>query len=150
MVRPIIRSMREDDIPAIMEIEKVSFATPWPGQSFIEEICKKYAFSKVAVLEERVIGYACADYALYESRILKLAVHQDFRRRGVATMLMNKMMTELRNKGCVFMYLKVRASNTGAQRFYELFGFKTETVRKKYYDDPAEEALLMMGRISRS
>jgi len=147
MVKPIIRNMQEDDIPAILKIEQVSFATPWPGQSFIEEIRRKYAFSKVAVFEGKVIGYACADYAHHESRILKLAVHQDFRRRGVGTMLMNEMTAELKNKGCVFMYLKVRASNRGAQRFYELFGFKTETVRKKYYDDPAEEALLMMGRI---
>jgi ribosomal-protein-alanine N-acetyltransferase len=147
MVKPIIRSMQEDDIPAILEIEQGSFATPWLGQSFMEEICKKYALSKVAVFEEKVIGYACADYALHESRILKLAVRQEFRRRGVATMLMNEMMAELKDRGCVFMYLKVRASNTGAQRFYELFGFKTETVRKKYYDDPAEEALLMIGRI---
>jgi ribosomal-protein-alanine N-acetyltransferase len=147
MVNPVIRSMQEDDVPVILEIEQDSFATPWPGQSFIEEICKKYAFSKVAVLEGKVIGYACADYALHESRILKLAVQRDFRRCGVATMLMNEMTAELKNKGCFFMYVKVRASNTGAQRFYELFGFKIETVRKKYYDDPAEEALLMMGRI---
>jgi ribosomal-protein-alanine N-acetyltransferase len=147
MVKPIIRNMREDDISAILEIERVSFATPWSGQSFIEEICKKYAFSKVAVLEGKVIGYACADYAFHESRILKLAVHQDFRRRGVATMLMNKTMAELKSRGCVFVYLKVRASNAAAQRFYELFGFKVETVRKKYYDGPSEEALLMMGRV---
>lgn len=147
MVKPIIRNMQEDDISAVLEIEQVSFATPWPGQSFIEEICKKYAFSKVAILGEKVVGYACADYVLHESRILKLAVRQDFRRRGIATMLMNEMIAGLKNKGCVFMYLKVRASNTGAQKFYELFGFKVETVRKKYYDDPSEEALLMMGRV---
>ena len=147
MVKPIIRNMQEDDVSAILEIEQVSFATPWPGQSFIEEICKKYAFSKVAILGEKVVGYACADYVLHESRILKLAVRQDFRRRGIATMLMNEMIAGLKNKGCVFMYLKVRASNTGAQKFYELFGFKVETVRKKYYDDPSEEALLMMGRV---
>jgi len=147
MVKPIIRNMQEVDIPTILEIEQASFATAWSGQSFIEEICKKYAFSKVAVLGGKIIGYACADYVLHESRILKLAVHQDFRRRGVATMLMNEMMVELKNKGCVFMYLKVRASNTAAQQFYEFFGFQVETVRKKYYDDPSEEALLMMGRI---
>ena len=45
------------------------------------------------------------------------------------------------------MYLKVRASNTGAREFYKVLGFKVETVRKKYYDDPAEEAILMMGRV---
>jgi ribosomal-protein-alanine N-acetyltransferase len=147
MVKPVIRNMQQDDIPAVVEIEQVSFATPWPGQSFIEETYKKYGFSKVAVLDGKVIGYACADYASHESRILKIAVHPDFRRRGVATMLMNDMTEALKNKGCVFMYLKVRASNTDAQRFYEILGFKTETVRKKYYDGPAEEALLMMGRI---
>jgi len=147
MVKPIIRNMREDDISVILEIEQASFASPWPGQSFVQEICKKYAFSKVVVIGGKIVGYACADYELHESRILKLAVHRDFRRRGIATMLMNEMMAELKSKGCVFMYLKVRASNTGAQKFYEFFGFKIETVRKKYYDDPAEEALLMMGRI---
>ena len=147
MVKPIIRDMQESDVSAILEIEQVSFATPWPGQAFIEETRKKYAFSKVAMLEGEVIGYACADYVQPESRMLKLAVHQDFRRRAVGTMLMNEMISELREKGCVFMYLKVRASNKGAQKFYELFGFKVETVRKKYYDDPSEEALLMMGRV---
>jgi ribosomal-protein-alanine N-acetyltransferase len=147
MLKPIIRNMQEDDISAILEIEQDSFGAPWPGQSFIDEIRRKYAFSKVAVLGREVIGYACADYELHESRILKLAVHGDFRRRGVATMLMNEIIEELKKKGCVFMYLKVRASNTAAQKFYEFFGFKVETVRKKYYEDPAEEALLMMGRI---
>jgi ribosomal-protein-alanine N-acetyltransferase len=147
MDKPIIRDMQEDDISAILEIEQASFATPWPRQSFIDEIRKKYAFSKVAVLEGKVMGYICADYVLHESRILKLAVHEDFRRQGIATILMNEIMAELKKKGCVFMYIKVRASNASAQKFYELFGFKVETVRKKYYDDPSEEALLMMGRV---
>jgi len=147
MDKPVIRDMQEDDISAILEIEQALFAAPWPRQSFIDEIRKKYAFSKVAVLEGKVMGYICADYVLHESRILKLAVHEDFRRQGIATILMNEIMAELKKKGCVFMYIKVRASNASAQKFYELFGFKVETVRKKYYDDPSEEALLMMGRI---
>jgi ribosomal-protein-alanine N-acetyltransferase len=141
-----IRNMKEDDIPTVAEIERISFSTPWSKESFLYEMYKKYAFSKVAVFEENVIGYICASYRLHESQILDLAVHPNFRRRGVATILMNEAMGELKKKGCVFMYLKVRVSNTGAQKFYEHFGFKVETIRKKYYGNPDEDALLMMGR----
>lgn len=116
MDKPVIRDMQEDDISAILEIEQALFAAPWPRQSFIDEIRKKYAFSKVAVLEGKVMGYICADYVLHESRILKLAVHEDFRRQGIATILMNEIMAELKKKGCVFMYIKVRASNASAAK----------------------------------
>ena len=139
--------MQEDDIPAILEIEQISFSTPWSKESFLNEIYKKYAFSKVAVFEGNIIGYICTNYLLHESHILNLAVHPDFWRRGVATILMNESIRELKEKGCVFMYLEVRISNTGAQRFYERFGFKTETIRKKYYGNPDEDALLMMARL---
>jgi ribosomal-protein-alanine N-acetyltransferase len=147
MHKLIIRDMQEDDISAILEIEQISFSTPWSKESFLNEIYKKYAFSKVAVFEENIIGYICANYLHHESHILNLAVHPDFRRRGVATILMNEAIRELKEKGCVFMYLEVRISNTGAHRFYERFGFKTETIRKKYYGNPDEDALLMMGRL---
>ncbi len=143
----IIRDMQEDDIPAVSEIERISFSTPWSKQSFLNEIYKKNAFLKVAVFDENIIGYICANYQHHESHILNFAVHPDFRRLGVATILMNEARKELKKRGCVFMYLKVRISNTGAQKFYELFGFKFETVRKKYYDNPEEDALLMMGRL---
>ncbi|MEW6419938.1 MAG: ribosomal protein S18-alanine N-acetyltransferase [Nitrospirota bacterium] len=147
MYKLIIRDMQEDDIPDILEIEHISFSTPWSRESFLNEIYKKYVFSKAAVFEENVIGYICVNYLLHESHILNLAVHPDFRRRGVATILMNETIKELKKKGCAFMYLEVRISNTGAQKFYERFGFKVETIRKKYYDNPDEDALLMMGRL---
>jgi ribosomal-protein-alanine N-acetyltransferase len=147
MSKLIIRDIKEDDIPAILGIEQISFSTPWPKESFLYEMYKKYAYSRVAVFDGDVIGYVFANYLLHESQILNLAVHPDFRRRGVATVLMNEAIRELKKRGCVFMYLKVRASNTGAQKFYELFGFKVETIRKKYYDNPDEDALMMMGRV---
>ena len=147
MQKLTIRDMQEDDIPAIVEIEQISFSTPWSRQSFLNEMYKKNAFSKVAVFGENVIGYICVNYLHHESHILNLAVHQDFRRQGVATLLMNEAMRELKKKGCVFLYLKVRSSNTDAQKFYEIFGFKVESVRKNYYGDPDESALLMMARL---
>jgi len=147
MNKLIIRDMQDEDIPVIVEIEQISFSTPWSKQFFLNEICRKYAISKVAVFGGDVVGYACADYEFHESHILNLAVHPDYRRQGVATILMNEVMRRLKEKGCVFMYLKVRFSNTGAQKFYELFGFKVETIRKKYYCNPDEDALLMMARL---
>ena len=139
--------MVEEDIPEIMGIERSSFSTPWSEISFLGEVYKKNAFSNVSLFEENVIGYICVNYLLHESHILNLAVHELFRRRGVATILMNDTLKALKRKGCVFMYLEVRASNTGAQIFYERFGFKVESIRKKYYTNPDEDALLMMGRV---
>ncbi len=147
MYKLIIRNMLEDDIPATMEIEQNSFTTPWSEQDFLNEIYNKDAVSKVAVFEGTIIGYICANYHPHESHIVNLAVHPDFRRRDVATILMNKAIGELKKRGSVFLYLKVRASNTSARRFYEFLGFGVETFRKKYYGNPDEDAMLMMRRI---
>jgi ribosomal-protein-alanine N-acetyltransferase len=139
--------MKEDDIPPVLEIEEISFAAPWSEKDFLNELYNKSALTKVAAFEDNIIGYICMNFHLHESQILNLAVHPDFRRRGVATILMDEAIRELRKRRCVFMYLKVRVSNTGAQKFYELLGFKVESVRKKYYADPDEDALVMIRRL---
>jgi ribosomal-protein-alanine N-acetyltransferase len=147
MSKLIIRDMRENDIHAVMEIEEISFTIPWSEQDFLNEMYKKTVLSKVTVFEGNIIGYIYVNHHLHESHILNLAVHPDFRRRGVASILMEEAIRELQKVGCAFMYLKVRVSNTDAQRFYELLGFKVESIRKKYYGNPDEDALLMMRRL---
>lgn len=142
-----IRAMRETDIPSIMDIERSTFTTPWSEISFLNEVYKKNGISKTALCRERIIGYICANFVLHEAHILNLAVHQDWRRLGVGSILLQETLIDLKNKGCVFIYLEVRASNTGAQAFYGRFGFAIESRRKKYYEHPDEDALLMMGRI---
>ena len=139
--------MKEDDIPPVLEIEEISFAAPWSEKDFLNELYNKSALTKVAAFEGNIIGYICMNFHLHASQILNLAVDPDFRRRGVATILMDEAIRELRKRRCVFMYLKVRVSNTGAQKFYELLGFKVESVRKKYYADPDEDALVMIRRL---
>jgi ribosomal-protein-alanine N-acetyltransferase len=139
--------MQEDDIPVVYGIEEICFTTPSTKQDFLNKMYEKDALSKVAVFEGNIIGYICVHYHLHESHILNLAVHPDFRRKGVAARLMDEAIRELKRKGCVFMYLKVRVSNTGAQRFYKLLGFEVESTRKKYYDNPDEDALVMIRRL---
>jgi ribosomal-protein-alanine N-acetyltransferase len=147
MSKLIIRDMQEYDFPAILGIEQASFASPWNEQDFLNEIYKKNTLSKVAVFDGNIIGYICVNYHIHKSNILNLSVHQDFRRLGVATILLDEIMRGLKKKGCAFLYLKVRVSNSIAQRFYKIFGFKVESIRKKYYDNPDEDALQMMRRL---
>lgn len=139
--------MRERDIPAILKIERTSFSTPWSEEAFHQEIRKPYALSKVAVLKDSIIGYICINIIFDDCHILNLAVHPDFRKRGIATALMKEILNELKEKGCRFFYLEVRASNTGAKAFYERFGFNIAGVRKNYYVSPDEDALLMALRV---
>ncbi|MBE0427316.1 MAG: ribosomal protein S18-alanine N-acetyltransferase [Nitrospirae bacterium] len=140
----IIREMHEDDIPEILRIERMSFPTPWTEAAFINEIYKPYALTRVVLQKNNVIGYICVNRVLNEGHILNLAVHPEFRRQGIASMLMQELLKELKNKGCRFIYLEVRVSSLGARKFYERFGFKVVGARRDYYQSPVEDAALMM------
>jgi ribosomal-protein-alanine N-acetyltransferase len=127
-----------------MEIEEASFTSPWSELSFLNEMYNTDALSKVALVQNRVVGYICTRSVLNEGHIMNLAVHHDFRRRGIATILMNAVMEELKEKGCNLLYLEVRVSNLDAIKFYEHFGFKVASFRRKFYSSPSEDGALMM------
>ena len=136
--------MHPRDIGAIVEIEQSSFTAPWSERSFLNEIDNANSLANVALHENNVVGYVCTRYVLDEGHILNLAVHGDFRRCGIATELMNRVLEELKGKGCRLLYLEVRVSNLEAIKFYERFGFKVASFRRKYYSSPNEDAALMM------
>jgi len=136
--------MQPDDIKSVMEIERSSFTSPWSELSFLHEIDYANSLAKVALLENKTVGYICARYVLDEGHILNLAVHKGFRRRGIATELMNRVLGELKKKDCRLLYLEVRVSNLKAIKFYERFGFKVASFRRKYYASPNEDAAFMM------
>jgi len=142
-----IREMQEDDVPQILTIENASFSTPWTEAAFLHEIHKPYALNLVLLVGKRLAGYLCLNFVFDEGHILNLAVHADFRRKGLATRLMQDGLIELKQKGCRFIYLEVRVSNQAAQSFYERFGFKTVGLRIKYYTNPIEDAVLMMRHL---
>lgn len=140
----LIREMRESDIPYIVEIENISFSTPWSSYSFMREIYKPYSISRVAMVDDRVVGYICAERILDEAHILNLAVHPDSRRMGIGSLLVSTVLDELKKTGCRYVYLEVRVSNIPARRLYERFKFKVVGIRRRYYALPEEDAYVMM------
>ncbi len=143
----LVREMREEDIPTIVEIERTSFSMPWSETSFLNELRKPRAVSRVAVLNGIVVGHLCAQTAADEGHILNLAVRADYRQKGIATALVENIIEELKLRACRYLYLEVRASNYAARRLYQGFGFRIVGTRKKYYVAPTEDAIIMMLEI---
>jgi ribosomal-protein-alanine N-acetyltransferase len=143
MTEIFMREMHETDIPEVLEIENMSFSTPWSKTAFINEILKQYSLTKVAILGDKIIGYICVNHITDEGHILNLAVHPHFRRQGVAKTLVEKVLKELRENSCKYIYLEVRVSNFGARKFYGHLGFKVMGMRKNYYILPTEDGIVM-------
>lgn len=136
--------MHAADVSEVVEIERMSFTTPWSEAAFLGEILKLYSLTKVAALRGKIIGYICVEHIMDEGHILNLAVHPDFRRRSIGTKLMEEVMDELKKNDCRYLYLEVRVSNLGARKFYERSGFRVVGIRKNYYASPIADAALMM------
>lgn len=143
----LIRDMRVQDIPEIMDIEHTSFSSPWSEIAFQGELRKEYAVTRVAELRHNIVGYAIANYILNEGHILNLAVHPAHRRQGIATSLIYQLLNILQKKGCSLLYLEVRVSNAPARLFYEQLEFRVVGKRRSYYQSPVEDALLMFRTI---
>ena len=147
MNRILIRLMKEEDIAAVVAIEKTSFSLPWSETSFAKELYRPRSIPKVAVLDDTIAGYICIDYVVDEGHILNLSVHPDYRKRNIATALVEDAIEELKTKACRFIYLEVRASNYTARKLYKSFGFSVIGNRKNYYVGPVEDAVIMMLEI---
>lgn len=144
----IIKPMSVDDIDQIMEIENVSFPTPWHEKIFEMELKKPRTLHSVCKNNNKVVGYLVSWMLYDEIHILNVAVHPDCRRNGIAKKLIDYTITHFANKGAITVILEVRTSNKAAQNLYEKLGFKTLRARKNYYTDTGEDALVMMLDIS--
>ncbi len=144
-----ITPMTLADIPQIEIIEKVSFPIPWSREAFLDELFKnENAFYLVAKNEaERVCGYVGVWFILDEGHITNVAVHPDFRRQKIATMLIRELIEKALAKKLSFLTLEVRASNQVAQKTYRNLGFEPLGFRKKYYLDNNEDALIMQKNL---
>ena len=202
----IIRRMREEDIPQVVEIEKTAFSRPWSKSIFKATLLLPYAAYYVAVEDKeeenressggtlmaggsadsgkpddalkagapadsgkpdeilkagasadsgkpdeniepgKIVGMCGVKKIFEEGEISNVAVHPDFRGKGISRKMLNILMREAREDGVQAFTLEVRAGNGIAINLYESLGFRTEGVRRSYYDHPKEDGLIMWQR----
>lgn len=139
----IIERMEKDDINQILEIEKISFPTPWHGYIFELELKKPRTLQLVSKSDDRVTGYIISWMMFDEIHILNVAVHPNFRRRGIARRLICEVIDYFYPLGARSVILEVRINNKAAKNLYKSLGFETLRIRKKYYTDTGEDAIVM-------
>ena len=140
-----IRRMTVQDVDAVTEIEKATFARPWTREEFLREIeVNKVARYLVYVLDGEIVGYAGAWVILDESHITNIAIREDMRGRGYGKALVKALLQYLSNLGAEYATLEVRVSNAAARHVYESLGFVRMGKRPHYYEDNGEDALLMV------
>ena len=133
----------ESHVAPIAELEKLCFSDPWSENSIASELDNKLAFWLVATEAERVAGYIGSQTVMDETDMMNVAVHPDYRRRGIAEALVNTLVENLQKLGSHCLTLEVRASNAPAIGLYEKLGFRQIGLRKNYYHNPKEDALIL-------
>jgi ribosomal-protein-alanine N-acetyltransferase len=139
--------MRTDDIPDIVNIERVSFSTPWSESSFQAELQNEHSIVKVADMENTIVAYICVRVVVDECHLVNVTVHPHFRQRGIAAVLLQDVLSELMRGNARSIYLEVRVSNIAARKLYENAGFKAVGTRKSCYLLPVEDAIIMMREL---
>ncbi|MCR5011915.1 MAG: ribosomal protein S18-alanine N-acetyltransferase [Lachnospiraceae bacterium] len=142
-----IRPMSENDLEASAELEAMCFSTPWSLQAFKDSLDKPdiYLF-RVAYLGDELVAQAGLIMSFDEADVVNVAVKPEYRKRGIASGLLNELMRAGSERGVKDYTLEVRAGNHGAIALYENLGFKTEGIRKDFYREPVEDALIMWKR----
>jgi ribosomal-protein-alanine N-acetyltransferase len=134
-------ALKGTDIEEILEIERVSFPTPWTRGMFMDEVSlRDMSFYLVAKENGRIAGYGGFWLVVDEAHLGNLAVHPDFRHRGIGERILNELIGLARSKGANLMTLEVRESNEVAKSLYEKTGFRMVAIRKQYYTDTNEDA----------
>ena len=138
-----IELMTADHVPQIAELEKICFNDPWSEKSIASELDNRLSLWLVAMDGDRVAGYVGSQSVLGETDMMNIAVHPDFRRRGIAEELVMKLVEELKVRGNHSLMLEVRVSNDPARNLYEKLGFQQVGLRKNYYRNPKEDACIL-------
>ena len=138
-----IRKMAAEDISQVETIEKQLFSLPWSEKSFLDALRTPENVYLVCEEDGVIAGY-CGMWTVFgEGNITNMVVSPDFRRRGIAEQLMNEMERLGRDMGVDVFFLEVRESNDAARGLYEKTGYKNIGVRKRFYERPVEDAVVM-------
>lgn len=140
-----VSAASEYDIKDIAELEKRCFSLPW-SENAIKDSMNASTLFYIAKEQDKTVGYIGLSVAADEAYITNVAVFEEYRKKGVGTLLLDCATVSAREKGCAFISLEVRASNIGAIGLYEKLNFKREGIRKGFYSDPREDAIIMTRR----
>ncbi|HZQ03644.1 MAG TPA: ribosomal protein S18-alanine N-acetyltransferase [Gaiellaceae bacterium] len=138
-----IRPLRLADLPAIEEIERRAYRTPWSRSMFASELAKSSSICLGAVESDRLVGYVINSRYVDAWHVMNIAVDPDYQRRGIATRLLERLFELTRDDDRRGYTLEVRVSNLEAIRLYEKLGFERRGTRRGYYTDNREDALVM-------
>ena len=147
MKLPATRKMEPADVPAVAELERSIFGDPWPEAAFIREIDEvRTSWPRVAVDAEtgEIVAYLIGWFIADEAHLANIAVAPRSRRQGLAQRLVDELIDEGRHRDSRFIVLEVRRSNRAAKAFYGKNGFYPVTVRRRYYRDNGEDAIVMV------
>ena len=140
----LIRRMTLADIPAVHEIDLLSFSLPWPERSFRFELTEnQVSRGWVTELDGKIAAMLVLWFIVDEAHIATIAVHPDFRRQGIGEQILLHALRAARAEGAQRAFLEVRAGNAAAQAMYRKYGFTVAGVRRGYYKDNNEDAFLM-------
>lgn len=138
-------AMKPEHITQVLSIEFNSFPIPWSYQAFMFEVTENdFAFYIVAQINKKVVGYTGMWIVLDEAHITNVAVHPEYRGCGIGRALMKELLKRAAVMGAVKITLEVRVSNNVAKDLYKSLGFVDVGVRKKYYSDNNEDAIIML------
>ncbi len=145
IVRVRLQPMRPEDIPRVLEIERQSFRTPWPRDAYAHELRENRLAAYLVARAEtgEVVGYAGMWVILDEAHITTIAVDPQYRGQHIGERLLVGLIDEALARGARWMTLEVRRSNLAAQALYRKYGFREIGVRKGYYSDNREDAIVM-------
>ncbi|MGE5343953.1 MAG: ribosomal protein S18-alanine N-acetyltransferase [Candidatus Omnitrophota bacterium] len=144
---PVIRRVKPRDIDAISQIETELFTDAWKPQHFIDELDHNIAFFYAAEIPGNQPPPAIAGYILFwmiedTLELHKIAVSSNYQKKGIGKQLFGFMLEKAREKKIKELFLEVRKSNIGAIKLYESFGFNAIAIRKDYYTEPCEDAII--------
>ncbi|MFN5320042.1 MAG: ribosomal protein S18-alanine N-acetyltransferase [Planctomycetota bacterium] len=131
------------DMPEVLNIEAQSFEFPWSEDDFIRCLRQRNCIGMVAECDEQVVGFMIYELNRNVLHVLNFAVRSDFRRRGLGTQMLDKLVGKLSQQRRTRIDLEVRESNLAAQLFFRRSGFRAITVLRDFYEDTTESAYVM-------
>ena len=138
-----LQVMTDAHVAQVAQLEKLCFSDPWSENSVASELKNPLSLWLVALDGATVAGYVGSQSVLDEADMMNIAVHPDYRRKGIARQLVTELVAALAKKGVHSLALEVRASNAPAIALYEQLGFQQVGRRPNYYRNPKEDALIL-------